>query len=582
MKLLLLGETCANSFCAEEKWYIISRYYSESTLPHGLRLFMAFEIKSRDLLARIGRLETKSGVVETPILLPVVNPAIQSIPPKIMREEFGCTGLMTNAYIIRKRSEAKATEIGIHRLLDFDGVVMTDSGAYQLLIYGDVPITNKDIVQFQERIGTDIGVILDVPTGWGVSQQHARHTVEETLKRAKELAKIKTRNDILWAGPVQGGAYLELVAESAKRMGMLPFQIHALGSPTPVMEQYLFGTLVDMIMAAKQNLPPDRPLHLFGAGHPFMFALAIALGCDMFDSAAYALYARQDRYMTSTRTLRLKEIEYFPCSCARCTGTNPANVRDMAKSQRQEFLARHNLYVSMTEIKRVKQAIVEGRLWEHLRMQSHGHPALFSALKRLREYGGFLESHSPVSKSSGLFFYGTVDLIRPEVLRHADRLKDRYAPPKNAEVLLLLPQTRTKPFHKSREHAQIIKGIEQTHKDNRNLVHVCTYAAPFGVVPIEISEVYPLSQHEVALPLDLETIKYVAEQVGSYIRRNHYHEVILLNDREAWGSKIALAAKSACKSKKISVTVLNPTDPWDKLAVDALFDAVQKAMGERK
>ena len=570
-----------NNFCAEEKWYIISRYYSESTLLHGLRLFMAFEIRNRDMLARIGRLETKSGVVETPILLPVVNPAIQSISPKVMREEFGCTALMTNAYIIRKRSEAEAAEIGIHRLLDFDGVVMTDSGAYQLLIYGDVPITNKDIVKFQECIDTDIAVILDVPTGWGVSQQYARQTVEETLKRAKELAKIKTRNDILWAGPVQGGAYLELVAESAKRMGKLPFQIHALGSPTPVMEQYLFGTLVDMIMAAKQNLPPDRPLHLFGAGHPFMFALAIALGCDMFDSAAYALYARQDRYMTNTRTLRLNEIEYFPCSCPLCTKTNPAGVRDMTKPQRQEFLAQHNLYVSTAEIKSVKQAIAEGRLWEHLKLQSHGHPALFSALKRLGKYSKYLETQSPVSKNSGLFFFEATDLIRPEVPRHAERLKDRYAPPKNAKVLLLLPQTRTKPYHKSREHARIIKGVKERHKDSKSLVHFCTYAAPFGVVPIEIDEIYPLSQHEVAQPLDYETIKYVAEQVGSYIRRNRYHKVILLNDPEAWSTKIVSAVRSACKNKKISVTVLNPTSPWDKSAVNILFDAVQKAVGEQ-
>ncbi len=542
---------------------------------------MAFEIKDRDLLARIGRLDTKSGVVETPILLPVVNPAIQSIPPKVMREEFGCTGLMTNAYIIRKRSEAKATDIGIHRLLDSDGVVMTDSGAYQLLIYGDVPITNKDIVRFQEGIGTDIGVILDVPTGWGVSQQYAKHTVKETLKRAKELTKIKTRNDILWTGPVQGGAYLELVAESAKRMGKLPFHIHALGSPTPVMEQYLFGTLVDMITTAKQNLPPDRPLHLFGAGHPFMFALAIALGCDMFDSAAYALYARQDRYMTNTRTLRLKEIEYFPCSCALCTRANPADVRDMTKPERQEFLARHNLYVSMTEIKRVKQAIAEGRLWEHLKTQSLGHPALFSALKRLGKYSKYLETQSPVSKSSGLFFYDAVDLARPEVLRHADRLRDRYAPSKNAKVLLLLPQTRTKPFHKSREHARIIKGIEQKYKGKKNLVHICTYAAPFGIVPTELDEIYPLSQHEVALPLDYETIKHVAEQVGNYIRRSRYTKVILLNDTENWGTEIASTVRSACKNKKMSATVLNPANPWGKSAVNVLSNAVQKAVDEQ-
>ena len=64
---------------------------------------MAFEIRERDLLARIGRLKTKTGEVETPVLLPVVNPSIQPISPKAMHDEFGCTALITNAYIIRKR-----------------------------------------------------------------------------------------------------------------------------------------------------------------------------------------------------------------------------------------------------------------------------------------------------------------------------------------------------------------------------------------------------------------------------------------------------------------------------------------------
>jgi len=541
---------------------------------------MAFEIRERDLLARMGKLETKTGAVETPILLPVVNPSIQPISPKAMRDEFGCEALMTNAYIIRKRFRAKAAEFGIHRLLDFDGVIMTDSGAYQILVYGDVEITNKEIIQFQEAIKTDIAVILDVPTGWGVSQQYAKHTVEETLKRAKELAKVKSRNDILWTGPVQGGAYLDSVAESASKMGKLPFQVHALGSPTPVMEQYLFGTLVDMVVTAKQKLPPDRPLHLFGAGHPFMFALAVALGCDMFDSAAYALFARQDRYMMDTGTLRLREIEYFPCSCPLCTRACPSEVKAMSKPRRQEFLARHNLYVSLAEIKRIKQSIVEGRLWEHLQIRSYGHPALLSALKTLRKYADYFESQSPVSKSSGLFFYGAADLARPEVVRHAKRLKDRYVPPKNAKVLLLLPQTRTKPFHKSREHARLIKDIGRKLGQSRSLIHVCTYSAPFGVVPIELDEVYPLSQHEVALPLDNETIAHVAEQVESYIARSRFRKVILLNDAETWNNKIASAVRRVCREGGFALTVLNPAKLWNKRAVNSLSTAVQKAVGE--
>lgn len=541
---------------------------------------MAFEIRERDLLARIGKLETKSGIVETPLLLPVVNPSIQPISPKAMHDEFGCTALMTNAYIVRKRFREKAEGIGVHRLLNFDGVVMTDSGGYQILVYGDVEIKNHEIIQFQESIQTDIAVILDVPTGWGVSQQFARHTVEETLKRAKELGKVKTQSGILWTGPVQGGAYLDLVAESARKMSKLPFQVHAVGSPTPVMEQYLFTTLVDMVITAKQNLPPDRPLHLFGAGHPFMFTLAVALGCDMFDSAAYALFARQDRYMTETGTLRLNEIDHFPCSCPQCTRTNPSEVKAMRKIRRQEFLARHNLHVSLAEIKKIKQAIIDGRLWEHLVIRSFGHPALLSALKRLRRYADYLEMHSPITKSRGLFFYGSVDLARPEVIRHARMLRERYTHPENARVLLLLPQTRTKPFSRSREHVRIIREIEEKLRQTKSLIHMCTYSAPFGIVPTELDETYPLSQHEVALPLDHETIKYVAEQVDSYLARSRYRNVILLKDDETWGIIVASTVKRACRKRKLTLTVQN-SKPWNKQSVDSLSEAMQKAVGEQ-
>jgi len=487
---------------------------------------------------------------------------------------------MTNAYIIKKHSESRAARIGVHRLLDFNGVVMTDSGAYQTLVYGDVETTNREIVQFQEKIGSDIATMLDVPTGWGVSEQYAKYTVEETLKRAKELNKIKSRSDILWNGPVQGGVYLNLVAASAKAMSRLPFQVHALGSPTPVMEQYLFDTLVGMIMTAKRHLPPDRALHLFGAGHPFMFSLAIALGCDLFDSAAYAIYAREDRYMTETGTIRLNKIEYFPCSCPVCAKAEPANVKEMPKEKRQKFLAQHNLHISLAEVKRTKQAIIEGRLWEHLEMKSYGHPSILQALKEFRKHSDYLESHAPVSKKSGLFFYGSVDLTRPEVVRHSRRLLERCIPPKDAEILLLLPQTRTKPFHRSREHSRVFKEIEQRLGDNRSLIHVCTYAAPFGVIPVELDEVYPLSQFEVASPSDLETITYVAEQVRSYIANRHYHKVILLQDTKTWKDKIASACNRVCREKKIPLKILRPIKPWNKTALNSLINALKNAVGE--
>jgi 7-cyano-7-deazaguanine tRNA-ribosyltransferase len=536
---------------------------------------MSFEIKERDLLGRIGRLETKSGVIETPLLLPVINPTIQSISPKTIENAFDCKALITNAYIIKKHFQDKAAQKGIHNFLDFTGVIMTDSGAYQILEYGEVEITSRKIALYQEKINTDIATILDTPTGWTTSRNHAQHTVKETLKVAKELTRIKSRDDIVWVGPVQGGQHLDLVARSAREIGKLPFQVHALGSPTPVMEQYMFDILVDMILTAKMNLPLERPLHLFGAGHPFMFALAVALGCDLFDSAAYAIYAREDRYMTEYGTTRLNQLDYFTCPCLACTKNNPQDVLDMPETEKQKILAQHNLYVSFSEIRRIKQAIIEGRLWEHLEMRAHGHPSLLQALKRLRKYSEYLEKHSPITKKSGLFFFGPLGQFRPEVIRHRKRLLERYSPPKEGKILVLLPQTPMRPFHKSKQHQKILKEFEQKFGGKMRNIHVCTYAAPFGVIPTELDGVYPLSQYEIVTPFDLETMNYISQQIVKYIMTTNYERVVLFWDTSLWKRNIVMACKRACKNKNIPLVILKLRMPLNKKALEDLATSME-------
>jgi 7-cyano-7-deazaguanine tRNA-ribosyltransferase len=512
---------------------------------------MSFEIKEKDLLARIGKLKTKSGKVETPLLFPVINPNIQPVSPRKLKDDFGFEAVITNAYILRKRFQNEPAEKGIHKFLGFDNIIMTDSGAYQILVYGDVEVSPAEIVAYQERIGSDIATILDIPTGWKVSREHAEQTVAETLQRAKDFFKTKTREDILWVGPVQGGRHLDLVAKSAVEMGKLPFQVHALGSPTEVMENYRFDVLVDMIMTAKINLPIERSLHLFGAGHPIMFSLAVALGCDFFDSAAYALYARENRYMTENGTWRLNELDYFPCQCPKCTGKTPKEVANKAPKEREAFLAEHNLHVCIAELKRIKQAIRDGRLWEHLEMRAHAHPALLTALKKLKNYEDFIEKYSPTVKRRGLFFFNSVGLARPEVIHYRNRKLERYCPPEDAKILLLVPQTRSKPFHKAREFQKIRHVLQRLDKELSGYVHVCFYAAPFCLIPLELDEVYPLSQHETALPLDNETTDYVTAQVADYIKHTHYKTIVLLHDSQHWADSVKKACRKTCLKKGV-------------------------------
>jgi len=541
---------------------------------------MSFEIKDKDVLGRIGKLKTKSGTIETPLLFPVINPSIQLVAPQKLKDTFGFEAVITNAYILKKRFGDKIAMQGLHNFLDFDGAVMTDSGAYQILVYGEVEVNQTEIVGYQEQIGSDIATILDIPTGWKITQEQASITVQETLKRAKTFFKTKTRDDVLWVGPVQGGKHLDLVAKSAANMCKLPFQIHALGSPTEVMENYRFDVLSDMILTAKKHLPPERPLHLFGAGHPIMFSLAVALGCDLFDSAAYALYARENRYMTENGTWRLNELDYFPCQCLKCLTSTPQEVIAKPQKEREIFLAEHNLYVCMAELKRVKQAIKDGRLWEHIEMRTHAHPALFSALKKLRNHTDFIEKHSPTVKKSGLFFFSSAGLARPQVTHYKKRLKERYRSPENKQVLLLAPQTRKKPFHKAAEFSLIKQASKHLGEGLANKVHVCVYAAPFGIIPIELDEVYPLSQHEIALPLDQETVDYVADQTAEYIIQQSYESVVLLHDQKQWGNNIKIQCNKACKKRSIAFEAINVRAEGSKNILTRLEMILRKHLSE--
>ena len=541
---------------------------------------MSFEVKEKDLLSRIGKLKTKSGTVETPLLFPVINPSIQLVSSQRLKDEFGFEAVITNAYILWKRYQNRPADEGLRNFLKYDGSVMTDSGAYQILVYGGVEVSQAEIVDYQERIGSDIATILDIPTGWHVPKEKAQETVAETLRRAKAFFKLKTRQDILWVGPVQGGRHLDLVAKSAKAMGKLPFQIHALGSPTEVMESYRYDVLVDMIMTAKMNLPLERPLHLFGAGHPHMMALAVALGCDLFDSAAYVLYARENRYMTENGTWRLGEMDYFPCQCSRCASVTPKAVLELPKDEKERFLAEHNLHVCVAELKRIKQAIRDGRLWEHVEMRAHAHPALLTALKQVKNYEGFIEKHSPVVKQSGFFFFDSVGLARPEIVHYRERLNARYHPPGDATVLVLVPQSKNKPFHRSEEFKDARRIINHLGQENAARVHVGFYAAPFGVVPLELDEVYPLSQHETAMPLDCEVKDYVATQVSDYVKRSNYRAVVLIHESENWGNSVKQQCRSACQKKGTAFEYLTMGAQGTKEFLARLETLLNKSLGE--
>ncbi len=427
-----------------------------------------FEISDKDAMGRIGRLETPHGKIETPALMPVINPNIEFIPAKDMKK-FGAEILITNAYIIYRTPELreKAIKKGVHGVLEVDMPVMTDSGSYQLMVYGDVEISNEEILKFQIDIGSDIIVPLDVPTPPDADYGTALNDLEVTLQREREALKLE-RGDRLLALPIQGSTHMDLRRRCAEEVVKMGGDVYPIGGIVPLMDTYRFYDLVKIILEVKSVLPSYAPVHLFGAGHPMVFALAVALGCDLFDSAAYALYAKDDRYLTPHGTKKLEELQYFPCSCPICLEYTPEELRRMDKEERQRLIAEHNLWVSFEEIRRIKQAIKEDNLFELVECRIRSHPNLLFAWRQIREYGWLLEQYDPSMKHSFLYS-GVESCYRPAVLRHHERVLNVELPDKD-EIIISTDEGVLADF----------------------------YLRPaFGVVPIEMLESYPAGHAEI-------------------------------------------------------------------------------------
>jgi 7-cyano-7-deazaguanine tRNA-ribosyltransferase len=265
-------------------------------------------------------------------------------------------------------------------------------------------------------------VTLDRPTGHPQSRATAIETVAYSVENAKATLREFGGSETAWVGPIQGGLYGDLVRRSARSLVAEGFQFLALGSPVQVMENYMFADLVGMVMAARGAIPYSMPLHLFGAGHPLTMALSVALGCDTFDSASYAIFARTGRYMSRSGVMTLKSMKYLPCSCPVCSKTSAKELQELEHAERTKQLSVHNLFILKEELEACKEAISEGRLWDLVEEKSMVHPRLREAFLEMTKHSRVLSEGTPALKERGLFIRSAGDLTRPEIIAAGRRL----------------------------------------------------------------------------------------------------------------------------------------------------------------
>ncbi len=441
------------------------------------------ELLERDGWARLGRIETPHGPIETPALLPVVHPAPdrQPVSPRWMYEALGIRAVITSAYISWKQPElqARVRAEGFHRLLGFPGAIMTDSGAFQQHVYGQIELTPDASIDFQQAGGSDIATVLDIFTEPTASWEEARAAAETTRERA---AAARRRSPGFLAVPVQGGSYPDLRREAARAASELG-EIAAIGGVVPWFETYRFAELVPVLAAVRRGLEPPAAVHLFGTGHPMLFAFGALWGVDLFDSSAYAKFARRGDLLLPDGTVPIDSVKEPICFCRLCEETPLPEVAGLPEKERERALARHNLLTSVEEIHRVRRAIREGTLWELVERRAVGHPSLYAALRSIADHAPVFLPVEPVSRRA---FREVVpeSRRRPAIALFHERLGRRANP---------VPTARTVELPKVPLIPDVLSALPTETTTGEPIDYRAT--TPVGPVPLALSEVYPVGPY---------------------------------------------------------------------------------------
>lgn len=436
-----------------------------------------FELLERDGLARIGRVTTPHGRLETPALLPVVHPdpTRQPIPASEIRRRFGLGAVITSSYIAWRTPElrARAEADGIHGLLGFDGPVMTDSGAFQQHAYGHVEVGPEEIFGFQRRIGSDIPTVLDIFVEPNADHASAESGVTATTARARAARALTTG---LLAVPVQGGLHPDLRLRSAIEASETG-DVLAVGGVVPLLEQYRFAALAQVLLAARPGLAPDKLVHLFGTGHPAAFAFAALFGVDLFDSSSYHKFARRGNLMFPEGTIALSAVREPFCGCRLCAELPLSEVALLPPDEQERRVAAHNLWMCATEVARVRQAIRDGALWELAERRATAHPGLLAGLRAVVRGARVFLPTEPESRRA-FRVVGATSGLRPSVIRFLARVarwKEGKGPFRALGWRPLVPS--------------VLRSLPDRDAADGPLYY--EVPGPLGGIPLELTEIYP-------------------------------------------------------------------------------------------
>lgn len=353
-----------------------------------------FEILKKDAgsYARIGRINSPRGIIETPVFMPVGTKASVKAVLKEQLDDMGCMIILSNLYhiylspgieIIKKAG-------GIHKFSSWSRNILTDSGGFQVFSLSDIRKVKDDGVEFksiidgsshfftpekvikmQLEIGSDIMMVLDECSIFNADERVITEAAGRTLRWARQSIEayniFRNNDDSRIFGIVQGGFNKNLRKYCAQSVSEMDFDGIALGGLS-VGESREVTT--EMIGHTSQFTDRRKPLYVMGLGDPVGILNGISFGVDMFDCVLPTRISRNGSAFTKYGKINIKNKKYsddfYPieddCSCYSCRNYSKAYIKHLHKNKEivsSILLSIHNINFLFQLIKNAKAAISE-------------------------------------------------------------------------------------------------------------------------------------------------------------------------------------------------------------------------------
>lgn len=345
--------------------------------------------QDRDSPARVGRLETLHGSVDTPAFMPVGTQAtVKGVTPDQLRM-VGSRMILANTYhlALRPGEDVVAALGGLHSFMAWDGPILTDSGGYQVFSLSErncvtdsgvifrshidgrlLELTPKRAIAIQEALGADVAMCLDHCPRLPASRDEIAAAVRRTVLWARQCHAARSRSDQAVFGIVQGGPFADLRAQCAEELRELDFDGYAIGGVSVGEERELFRQALE---ATSHLLPADQPRYLMGVGRPQDILDAVATGVDLFDCVLPTRNGRNATCFTMNGYVKLRNAVHRcdprpieeGCECLACRKFSRAYLRHLflAKEMLGPILASmHNLTFLHRLMSKIRAAITDG------------------------------------------------------------------------------------------------------------------------------------------------------------------------------------------------------------------------------